>query len=97
MKDFIAVFGMLSVFGLLSALFALYLRQRHRERMGHLGTQIHNERVAKLEAARADLESRVRTLEDIVTSGDRDLDGQFRRLSATAREKGPHPMLSGTK
>jgi Flp pilus assembly protein TadB len=97
MKDFIALFGMLSVFGLLTALFALYLRQRHRERMGRLGTQVHNERVAQLETARADLESRVRTLEDLVMSGDRDLQEQSRRQSATAWEKGEHPMLSGTK
>jgi hypothetical protein len=56
-----------------TTLIALHLRQRHREKMKTLETNIEAQKVAALEAARNELENRVRTLETIVTDGDRNL------------------------
>lgn len=80
----IPLVALISVFGMPTALLALHLRQRHRERMRALETDAHTRRVNELEAARSDLEARVRTLETIVTEGDRDLDERLRRLAAPA-------------
>lgn len=80
----IPLVAILSVFGMPTALIALHLRQRHRERMRALETDAHARRVTELEAARSDLEARVRTLETIVTEGDRDLDARLRQLSTPA-------------
>ena len=84
LHELIPLVAIMSVFGMPTALIALHLRQRHRERMRALETNAHIRRVAELEGARSDLESRMRTLETIVTEGDRDLDERLRRLSAAA-------------
>jgi uncharacterized protein YlxW (UPF0749 family) len=68
-----------------TTLIALHLRQRHREKMKTLETNIEAQKVAALEAARNELENRVRTLETIVTDGDRNLDERLRRLSDAAK------------
>jgi hypothetical protein len=80
----IPIVGLLSVFGLPTGLLALHLRQRHRERLRALETSAQAGRVEALENARADLEARVRTLETIATSGDRDLEARLRQLSSAA-------------
>ena len=69
----------------------IYMRQRHRERMKLLENQAQarSERVAQLESANLDLEARIRTLETIATSGDRDLETRLRQLAATP----PTPRL----
>jgi hypothetical protein len=72
----------------------VYMRQRHRERMKLLENQAQarSERVALLEAANLDLEARIRTLETIATSGDRDLEARLRQLnpaSAVPRLRSP--------
>ncbi len=69
----------------------MYLRQRHRERMKVLENQAQarSERVAQLEAANLDLEARIRTLETIATSGDRDLEARLRQLSPAAAPATP--------
>ncbi len=78
----IPIVALLSVFGLPTGLLALHLRQRHRERLRALETSAQAGRVEALESARAELEARVRTLETIATSGDRDLEARLRQLSS---------------
>jgi type II secretory pathway pseudopilin PulG len=78
------ILGMLSVFGMPTLLIATYMRLRHREKMRALDAQASANQVVQLEAARRDLEARVRTLETIVTAGDHDLEARLRRLSAQA-------------
>ena len=65
-----------------TALIATFLRQRHREKMRQLDGLASTQQVAALEAARRDLETRVLTLETIVTAGDPDLEASLRRLTA---------------
>jgi hypothetical protein len=76
----VGIVALLSVFGFPT--FAYYLRGRHKERMRALENQADAHRVAALEAARSDLESRVRTLESIVTAGDQDLEARLRQLQS---------------
>jgi hypothetical protein len=76
----VPVVALLSVFGLPTSLLALHLRQRHRERMRLLETSAQAAQLAVLESARSELEARVRTLETIATSGDRDLEARLRQL-----------------
>jgi hypothetical protein len=90
----IPIVALLSVFGLPTGLLALHLRQRHRERLRALETSAQVGRVAALESARAELEARVRTLETIATSGDRDLEARLRQLS-TATPPEPR-VLTGS-
>jgi hypothetical protein len=80
------------LFGLPASLIALHLTQRHREKM-RLADAQGGERVAQLEAARADLEARVRALETIVTSGDHDLEARLRGLSAEEGAPTAPPQL----
>ena len=80
MEQLVAIVAMLSVFGFPTM--AIYLRSRHKERMRAFENQADAQRVAELEAARSDLEARVRTLESIVTSADHDLESRLRQLSA---------------
>jgi hypothetical protein len=79
MEQLVGMVAILSVFGFPTL--AMYMRHRHKEKMRALETQASAQRVAELEAARSDLESRVRTLESIVTTGDHELDARLRRLS----------------
>lgn len=81
MEWLVGVIAILSVFGFPTA--AVYLRQRHKERMQALQVQPSARRVAELEAARSDLEARVRTLESIVTAGDQDLEMRLRQLTSS--------------
>jgi cell division protein FtsB len=87
----IPLVGILSVFGMPTVLAALHLRQRHREKMRALESA-NNQKVAELEAARNDLEARVRTLETIVTEGDRNLEQRLRQLASAAT-----PALDGER
>lgn len=89
MEALIPLFAIFSVFGMPTLLVGLHLRQRHRERMRALETEKSARQLAALEAARSDLEARVRTLETIATDGDRDLEARLRRLSDA-----PAPALS---
>jgi hypothetical protein len=84
----VPIFVVLIVFGAPTSLLALHLRQRHREKMKALESQVSSERVAALEASRNDLEARVRTLESIVTAPD-DLEARLRRLEASAQPSLP--------
>jgi hypothetical protein len=59
-----------------------YLKHRHKERMKLLENQANEARVAQLEGARLEMESRLRTLETIATTGDRDLEARLRQLHA---------------
>lgn len=88
MEPLIPIFAITAVFGLPAGLIALFMRQRHQLKMRQIETQASSGRVAELEAARADLEARVRTLETIVTAGDPDLEGRLRLLTAA------HPPTS---
>ena len=93
MEFLIPIVAILSVFGLPAGLIALHMRQKHAEKMRMLETQAAAGRVAELEAARADLEARMRTLETIVTAGDHDLEARLRQLtSAHASEAGPRRL-----
>ena len=85
----IPLVAMFSVFGFPTALLGLHIRQRHREKMQLLETQAGARQVAALEASRADLEMRVRTLESIVTSGDRELEARLRRLESIPAAQPP--------
>jgi hypothetical protein len=85
----ISAIVLLSVFGFPSALVGLHLRQRHREKMRALESEAAVARVAALETSRADLETRVRTLESIVTTTDQELEKRLRRLEASP----PAPAL----
>jgi hypothetical protein len=80
MGEIVGIIAILSVFGFPTM--AIYLRYLHKERMRRLETQINTQRVLELEAARSDLEARVRTLETIVTSSDHDLDARLRQLAS---------------
>jgi hypothetical protein len=83
MEYVVGIVALLSVFGFPTM--AVYLSGRHKERMRALENQSANtQRVAELEAARSDLEARVRTLESIVTSGDHELEARLRQLSLSA-------------
>ncbi len=93
MEQLVGIIAILSVFGFPTM--AVYLRQRHRERMRALGTQVEGRRVAELEAARSDLEARVRTLESIVTAGDQDLESRLRQLTAASVAGQPTARLQG--
>jgi regulator of protease activity HflC (stomatin/prohibitin superfamily) len=90
--EIVALVGVLSVFGMPSTLIAMFMRQRHQQKMRALETSVEARKLAELEAARADLEARVRTLETIVTDGDRDLDERLRRLSQAAKPALPEPQ-----
>jgi hypothetical protein len=85
MDPIVEIVQLCVVFGFPASLLALFLRQRHKEKMRALDNQAGALQVAALEEARADLEMRVRTLETIVTEGDHDLEHRLRRLSAAAR------------
>jgi ABC-type phosphate transport system auxiliary subunit len=74
--------GILSVFGMPTAVLVTHLRLRHREKMRQLDGMASASQVAALEVARRDLEARMRTLETIVTAGDHDLEARLRRLTA---------------
>jgi hypothetical protein len=87
MEGLVGIVALLSVFGFPTAV--VYLRARHRERMRALEVGADARRVAELEAARSDLETRVRTLETIVTSGDRDLEVRLRRLAEAVASPAP--------
>lgn len=90
----VAIVGTLSVFGFPSALLGLHLFQRHREKMRLLESQSAGAgAVSALEAARADLEARVRTLESIVTTDDREFETRLRRLEAATPENSDQPRL----
>lgn len=80
MHELIPFFAIFSVFGLPTGLVAMFLRQRHREKMKSLESSAGAMQVAALEAARADLEGRMRTLETIATGGRHDLEERLRRL-----------------
>jgi hypothetical protein len=69
-----------------------YLKQRHKERMRLLENQANEVRVAELEGARMEMEARLRTLETIATTGDRDLEARLRQLNA-ATAVNPTPRL----
>jgi hypothetical protein len=86
--EWVGIVAMLTVFG--SPVTALYLRYRHKEKMKLLETQTDARHVAMLEAARLDLESRVRTLETIVTTGDRELEDLKRASRMTDAQR---PLL----
>jgi hypothetical protein len=93
MEWLIPICGITAVFGFPTGLLALFLRQRHLEKMRLYESQGNSGRVAQLEAARAELEARVRTLETIVTAGDHDLEARLRSL--TASQGSALPRLSG--
>jgi hypothetical protein len=78
----IPIFALQSVNGMPTAVIITHLRQRHREKMRQLDGMAGAAQVAELEAARRELEARVRTLETIVTAGDQDLEARLRRLTA---------------
>jgi uncharacterized protein HemX len=82
MEFLVGITALLCVFGLPAGLVAMYMRQRHQQKMKALEGQASTGQVAALEAARADLEARVRTLETIVTAGDHDLETKLRMLTA---------------
>jgi hypothetical protein len=84
MHQLIPLFAIFSVFGMPTLLIGLHMRQRHQEKMRSLESNLHAHKMAELEAARGDLEARVRTLETIVTDGDRNLEERLRRLSDAA-------------
>jgi hypothetical protein len=94
MEQIVGIIAILSVFGFPTM--AVYLRQRHKERMRRLETQASAHRVQELEAARSDLEARVRTLESIVTSTDHDLEARLRQLGSGSSSLPPSvPRLQG--
>jgi hypothetical protein len=94
MEEIVGIIAILSVFGFPTV--AIYLRQRHKERMRGLETQANAQRVLELEAARSDLEARVRTLESIVTSSDHDLEARLRQLGSGSVSSAPSvPRLQG--
>jgi hypothetical protein len=95
MQELIPVIAIFAVFGFPTALIGLFLRQRHLEKMRALDTQARVARLTELESARADLEARVRTLETIATSGDRDLEERLKRLTAAQREGAGDRLLRG--
>jgi hypothetical protein len=86
----VGIVALVSVFG--SPVVAMYLSQRHRERMKQLDTRAEAGRMAALEAANAELENRVRTLETIATSGDRELEDNLRRVGKQL-PSGQRPLL----
>ena len=55
--------------------------------MKSLETNVEAQKVAALEAARNDLENRVRTLETIVTDGDRNLEERLRRVGVLNQQR----------
>jgi hypothetical protein len=91
MEPLIVLFALTAVFGLPASLLALHLRQRHQQKMRLLESQ-GGARVAELEAARADLEARMRAIETIVTSGDHDLEARLRRLTADSAAGEPRTL-----
>jgi hypothetical protein len=91
MPELVGIVAVLSVFGF--PVMALFLRHRHLERMHQLETQENAGRLAGLEAARADLENRVRTLETIATSGDGDLEERLKRIGQQLEGSPERPLL----
>jgi hypothetical protein len=80
----VPIIVVMTVLGCPTSLLGLHLFQRHREKMKALDTQASAHQLAALESSRAELESRVRTLESIVTAPDRDLEARLRRLEASS-------------
>jgi hypothetical protein len=79
----IPIIAIVTAIGCPTSLLGLHLIQRHRQKMRALETQAGAHQLAALESSRAELELRVRTLESIVTSPDRDLEARLRRLEAS--------------
>jgi hypothetical protein len=88
--EWVGIVALLSVFG--SPVVAIYLRHRHLERMKLIESRAEAGRMAALEATNAELESRVRTLETIATSGDRELEDSLRRVGKQV-PGGQRPLL----
>jgi hypothetical protein len=88
----VAIVGMVSMGIFPTVLY--YLRHRHKERMKLLEVRANEARVAALEGTRVEMEARLRTLETIATSGDRDLEARLRQLNAaTAANPSTTPRL----
>ena len=94
MEVLVPIVALMSVFGLPSGLIALHMRQRHHEKMRALENRAEAGRVAALETARSELESRVRTLETIVTAGDAQLETRLRQAAAALGDE-PRRQLPG--